>query len=75
MHAGFDGARTALGADIAVFDAHFHIIDPRFPLVANNGYVPAPFSCADYRARMRHTHCAAARSCPARSRHSINAIY
>ncbi|MDD0975311.1 amidohydrolase family protein [Pseudomonas fontis] len=31
-----------------IFDAHCHIIDPRFPLVANNGYLPDPFSAADY---------------------------
>jgi predicted TIM-barrel fold metal-dependent hydrolase len=35
---------------LAVFDAHLHIIDPRFPLVANQGYVPAPFTVDDYRA-------------------------
>ena len=34
-----------------LFDAHLHIIDPRFPLVANQGYLPAPFTVADYRAR------------------------
>lgn len=34
-----------------VFDAHFHIIDPRFPLVANNGYLPDPFTATDYRER------------------------
>jgi predicted TIM-barrel fold metal-dependent hydrolase len=36
-----------------VFDAHLHIVDPRFPLVANRGYVPEPFTVADYRARTR----------------------
>jgi predicted TIM-barrel fold metal-dependent hydrolase len=35
-----------------LFDAHFHIIDPRFPLVPNQGYLPAPFTCDDYAARM-----------------------
>lgn len=34
-----------------LFDAHLHIIDPRFALVANNGYLPGPFTVADYRAR------------------------
>ncbi len=34
-----------------LFDAHFHIIDPRFPLVANNGYLPPAFTAADYRDR------------------------
>ena len=27
-----------------VFDAHLHIVDPRFPLVENNGYLPDPFT-------------------------------
>ncbi|GGF93912.1 2-pyrone-4,6-dicarboxylate hydrolase [Rhodococcoides trifolii] len=31
-----------------MFDAHVHIIDPRFPLVGNNGFVPDPFTIADY---------------------------
>lgn len=35
-----------------LFDAHFHLIDPRFPLVANDGYLPPPFTVAEYRARM-----------------------
>nr|WP_221217725.1 MULTISPECIES: amidohydrolase family protein [unclassified Mycolicibacterium] len=33
---------------VSVFDAHFHIIDPRFPLVPNIGYLPDPFTAADY---------------------------
>ena len=37
-----------------LFDAHLHIIDPRYPLVANNGYLPEPFTVADYRARTAH---------------------
>jgi predicted TIM-barrel fold metal-dependent hydrolase len=36
--------------DGPVFDAHLHIVDPRFPLVANEGYLPAPYLAADYRA-------------------------
>jgi predicted TIM-barrel fold metal-dependent hydrolase len=35
-----------------VFDAHLHIIDPAHPLVENNGYLPDPFTVADYRARV-----------------------
>lgn len=31
-----------------LFDAHLHIIDPRFPLVANQGYLPPAFTVADY---------------------------
>ena len=34
---------------VAVFDSHLHITDPRFPLVANQGYVPNPFTADDYR--------------------------
>jgi predicted TIM-barrel fold metal-dependent hydrolase len=33
---------------ISVFDSHFHIIDRRFPLVPNQGYLPDDFTCADY---------------------------
>jgi predicted TIM-barrel fold metal-dependent hydrolase len=32
-----------------LWDCHMHIIDPRFPLVANQGYLPDPFPLADYR--------------------------
>jgi len=39
--------------DFRIFDSHLHIIDPRFPLVANTGFIPAPFECNDYRSRMR----------------------
>lgn len=35
-----------------LFDSHFHIIDPNYPLVANQGYLPAPFTAQDYRERM-----------------------
>ncbi|MBE2316448.1 amidohydrolase family protein [Solirubrobacter sp. CPCC 204708] len=35
-----------------MFDAHFHVIDPRFPLVPNQGYLPEPFTVDDYRARL-----------------------
>jgi len=33
---------------LPVFDSHLHIIDPRFPLVPNQGYLPEPFTAADY---------------------------
>lgn len=36
-----------------VFDSHFHIIDKRFPLVPNNGYLPDDFTCEDYLERTR----------------------
>lgn len=36
-----------------IFDTHFHIIDRRFPLVPNQGYLPDDFSCDDYLERMK----------------------
>jgi predicted TIM-barrel fold metal-dependent hydrolase len=33
-----------------IFDAHCHIIDPRFPLVENQGYLPPAYTVDDYRA-------------------------
>lgn len=39
--------------DFKLFDTHLHIIDDRFPLVPNNGYLPDPFTCEDYRDRMK----------------------
>lgn len=38
--------------ELELFDAHLHIIDPRFPLVPNQGYVPDEFSSRDYVDRM-----------------------
>ena len=35
-----------------LFDSHFHIIDRRFPLTPNNGYLPDDLICSDYRAQM-----------------------
>jgi predicted TIM-barrel fold metal-dependent hydrolase len=32
-----------------LFDAHCHIIDPRYPIVPNQGYTPPAFTLADYR--------------------------
>lgn len=36
-----------------IFDSHLHIIDNRFPLVANNGYLPNEFTSNDYLERMK----------------------
>lgn len=30
-----------------IFDSHFHIIDSRFPLVRNDGYLPLEFTVPD----------------------------
>ena len=35
------------------FDAHFHIIDPRFALVPNWGYLPDRYTISDYRERLK----------------------
>lgn len=43
-------------ADYDVFDAHFHVIDPRFPLVPNTGYLPDPFTAGDYLRRVDGLH-------------------
>ncbi len=32
-----------------IFDSHFHIIDSKYPLVANNGYLPPSFTVDNYR--------------------------
>lgn len=31
-----------------IFDAHLHVIDPRFPLVQNHGWLPEPFPVHGY---------------------------
>ena len=31
-----------------MFDSHFHIIDPRFPLIENAGYLPSQFTTRNY---------------------------
>lgn len=36
-----------------LFDAHMHIIDKRFPLIENQGYLPDAFSCEDYLQRTK----------------------
>src|SRR5436190_1640341 len=33
------------------FDAHFHVIDSRFPLFENNGFLPEEFTVEQYRDR------------------------
>lgn len=38
---------------LRVFDTHLHIIDSRFPLVPNDGYLPDEFTCEDYLKRMQ----------------------
>jgi predicted TIM-barrel fold metal-dependent hydrolase len=37
-----------------VFDAHFHIINPEYPLIENNGYLPPEYTVASYIARISH---------------------
>lgn len=33
---------------IRIFDSHLHIIDPRFPLFKNQGFLPSPFPVESY---------------------------
>ncbi|UTR16125.1 amidohydrolase family protein [Salipaludibacillus sp. LMS25] len=35
-----------------IFDSHLHIIDPRFPLIKNQDFLPEPFTCQDYKERV-----------------------
>lgn len=39
--------------EFKLFDAHFHIIDPRFALVPNHGYVPDRYTTNDYLERTK----------------------
>lgn len=41
-----------------LFDSHFHIIDKRFPLVKNDGFLPDYFSCDEYHKRVKDYHLA-----------------
>lgn len=43
----------AIAAQRRLFDGHIHIIDHRFPIVANQGYVPPHFPLDDYLAEVR----------------------
>ena len=46
--------RASPGDPLPLFDAHLHVIDPRFPLVANQGYLPPAFTVPDYLDRTAH---------------------
>lgn len=36
-----------------IFDAHFHIIDPQFPLIENKGFLPEYFTIAEYKNKIK----------------------
>ena len=36
-----------------IFDSHFHIINPKFPLVENNGYLPPDFTVENYKKKVQ----------------------
>ena len=36
-----------------IFDSHFQIINPKFPLVENNGYLPPDFMIENYREKVK----------------------
>ena len=37
-----------------IFDSHFHLIDPKFPLTKNNGYLPPAFTVDNYQAAVKY---------------------
>ncbi len=37
-----------------IFDAHFHIINPQYPLFENNGYLPPDFTIKNYKEETEH---------------------
>jgi predicted TIM-barrel fold metal-dependent hydrolase len=39
-----------------LFDSHFHIIDPAYPLIENRGFYPEPFLFEDYVKRAKDLH-------------------
>lgn len=39
-------------SDFPLYDSHMHIIDKKFPLVSNNGYLPPEFDYKEYLRRM-----------------------
>ena len=57
------GAGAFAGASIAgcvsriqhsdIFDSHCHIIDTRYPIIANQGYIPPSFTLEEYRQQTR----------------------
>ena len=54
-----DPVRNAvLNKKIELFDSHFHIIDSRYPLTRNNGYLPEEFTHQDYTKRLSTFHLA-----------------
>ncbi len=44
---------NVFSAPTPLFDAHFHVIDRRFPLVRGDDYEPHEFTCDDYLAHAR----------------------
>jgi predicted TIM-barrel fold metal-dependent hydrolase len=47
------GSASGQAGQRRLFDSHCHIIDHRFPIVANQGYVPPEFPLEDYLAQTR----------------------
>ncbi|WP_444894230.1 amidohydrolase family protein [Microbulbifer sp. TRSA001] len=39
---------------LQIFDSHFHIINPQFPLFPNHGYLPPAFTLDDYRRELQN---------------------
>ena len=47
------GAAASHAQQRRLFDSHCHIIDHRFPIVANQGYTPPNFTMTDYLAQVK----------------------
>src|SRR5262249_12525736 len=47
------GTLPAIAQQRRLFDSHCHIIDHRFPIVANQGYTPPHFPLEDYLAQVK----------------------
>tara|TARA_B110001450_G_C17519551_1_gene439957 strand:- start:86 stop:832 length:747 start_codon:yes stop_codon:yes gene_type:complete len=39
---------------LKIFDSHFHIINPKYPIFENNGYVPPNFLIEDYQKKIKN---------------------
>lgn len=51
--AAMAGCSTTQSAGNDIFDSHCHIIDPRYPIVPNQGYTPPAFTLAEYQERVK----------------------
>lgn len=53
---GLAGCATSRAGQDEIFDAHCHIIDPRYPITPNQGYVPPAFPLSQYLSEVKPLH-------------------